>query len=84
VPSTPAVDKAGSPSDEESVREIRQLLAADQSLSATARRVTIVAREGRVWLRGQVNTAEERATIERAARQAIGVVDVRNELVVLE
>lgn len=84
VPSNPAVDKADSPSDQESVREIRQLLAAVQSLSATARQVTIVARGGRVWLRGQVNTAEERAAVERAARQAVGVVDVRNELVVLE
>lgn len=84
VPSNPVLDKADSPSDQESVREIRGLLAADKSLSATARQVTIVARDGRVWLRGQVNTAEERAAVERAARQAGGVVDVRNELLVME
>jgi hypothetical protein len=84
VPTNPALDKADSPSERESVREIRELLAADKALSATARQITIVVRDGRVWLRGQVNTAEERAAVERAARQAGGVVDVRNELVVME
>jgi hypothetical protein len=84
APSDPALDKADSASEQQSLREIRELLAADKSLSATARQVTIVVRDGRVWLRGQVNTAEERAAVERAARQAGGVVDVRNELVVME
>lgn len=84
TPNNPALDHADSPTEQESLREIRELLARDQALSATARQVTIVVRDGRVWLRGQVNTAEQRAAIERAARQAAGVVDVRNELVVME
>lgn len=84
VPSNPQLDKADSPSEQASAREIRELLSADKSLSATARQITIVVRDGRVWLRGQVNTAQERAAVERAARQAGGVVDVRNELVVME
>lgn len=84
VPSNSQLDKANSPSEQASVREIRELLSADKSLSATARQVTIVVRDGRVWLRGQVNTAQERAAVERAARQAGGVVDVRNELIVME
>jgi osmotically-inducible protein OsmY len=73
-----------SPADQESLREIRALLAADKSLSPTARKVTINVRKGRVRLSGQVNTAEERAAIERSARQAVNVIDVRNELVVLQ
>lgn len=77
------LDKADTEPDRESVREIRALLAADKTLSTTARRVTILAKEGKVRLRGQVNTAEERAAIERSARQAANVRDVRNELVVL-
>jgi len=46
--------------------------------------VTIVARNGRVWLRGQVNTAAQRAAIEKAARRAVGVIGVNNELVAME
>lgn len=79
-----SLDKAESAEDRESVSEIRALLAADASLSSTARQVTVVARHGRVWLRGQVNTAEERAAIERSARKAANVRDVRNELLVLQ
>jgi len=84
VASDPALDKAENSEDQESVSEIRALLAADASLSSSARQVVVVARKGRVWLRGQVNTAEERAAIERAARKAANVRDVRNELVVLQ
>jgi hypothetical protein len=79
-----ASDKPKSSADRESIREIRGLLAADSNLAPMAQRVTIVARDGRVWLRGQVNTAEQRAAIEKAARQAAGVLNVHNELVVSE
>lgn len=84
VQSEPVVDKANSPTDQASVREIRELIAADKSLSVTSRQVTIVVKDGRVWLRGQVTTAQDRAALERLARQAGGVIDVRNELVVME
>jgi hypothetical protein len=77
-------DKADTDADRESVREIRALLAADKSLTASAQQLVVVAKNGRVRLSGQVNTAEQRAAIERAARQAANVRDVRNELVVLE
>jgi hypothetical protein len=79
-----AVNQFSGPADEESVRQIRELLAADRSLSPSARNVTIVARDGIVTLRGQVNTDQERAAIERAARRGGGVIEVRNELAVLE
>lgn len=85
VPSAPAPDdKAESAQDQESVREIRSLLASDQTLAPVAAQVVIVARNGRVWLRGQVNTAAQRAAAEKAARQAAGVFTVKNELVALE
>lgn len=80
----PVRDQSETSNDAESVHEIRALLAADKSLSATARQVTIVARKGRVRLSGQVNTAEERAAVERYARQAANVIDVTNQLVILE
>jgi hypothetical protein len=85
VPSRPAPgDKAESAQDQESVREIRALLASDQALAPVAAQVVIVARNGRVWLRGQVNTAAQRAAAEKAARQAAGVINVKNELIALE
>jgi len=84
VASDPTLDKSQTSADEESVREIRALLAADKSLSATARKITVIARSGRIHLTGQVNTAEERAAIERAARKAANVIDVKNQIVVLE
>lgn len=77
-------DKADTEADRESVREIRALLAADKSLTVSAQQLVVVAKNGRVRLSGQVNTAEQRAAIERAARQAANVRDVRNDLVVLE
>lgn len=83
APLDPKLDKAETERDRESVREIRALLAADKSLSATARAVTVIAKDGKVRLTGQVNTAEERAAIERSARQAANVRDVKNDLVVL-
>ena len=84
VSSDPARDKPDSAQDQESIREIRALLAADKALASVAPRVTIVARNGRVWLRGQVNTAEQRAGIERASLRAAGVIGVNNELTVME
>lgn len=83
VPSAPQSDKPQTTSDQESIREIRALLAQDRALAPMAARVNIVARSGRVWLRGQVNTSEQRAAIEKAARRAAGVIDVNNELVVM-
>lgn len=80
----PNLDQAESEDDRESVREIRARLSTDKALARSARQVSVVAKNGRVRLSGQVNTAEQRAAIERAARQAANVRDVRNELVVLE
>jgi hypothetical protein len=84
VATAPNRDQSETSADAESVREIRALLAADKSLSAAARQVTIVAANGRIRLSGQVNTAEQRAAVERAARKAANVIDVRNQLVVLQ
>jgi osmotically-inducible protein OsmY len=84
VATDPNRDQSETSADAESIREIRALLAADKALSPTARQVNIVAANGRVRLTGQVNTAEERAAVERAARKAANVIDVRNQLVVLQ
>jgi osmotically-inducible protein OsmY len=84
VSTDPTRDKAESTQDEESVREIRALLASDGTLAGVSPQVTIVVRDGRVWLRGQVNTAGQRAAVEKAARKSAWVRDVKNELIVME
>jgi hypothetical protein len=85
VPSAQAPgDRADNSQDQESIREIRAAMASDRMLSPVASKVTIVAKKGRVWLRGQVNTSAQRAGIERVTRQAAGVFSVNNELVVME
>jgi osmotically-inducible protein OsmY len=87
VPGTPAssaLDRGDTSQDHESIRDIRSLLASDPTLASIAPQVTIVARNGRVWLRGQVTTKEQRSAIEKAARRAVWVVDVNNELATME
>jgi hypothetical protein len=84
VQSEPGIDMAHGAADQSSVREIRELIAAEKSLSATSRQITVVAKDGRVWLRGQVTTAQDRSMLEKLARRAGGVIDVKNELVVME
>ena len=82
--STAPSDKAEGAADEQSISEIRAALASDKALAPLASQVSMVARDGRVWLRGQVNTPEQRAAIEKIARRASGVIEVKNALVVLE
>jgi hypothetical protein len=85
VPSTQASgDRGDNAQDQEAIREIRAAMASDRALSPTLSQVTIIAKKGRVWLRGQVSTSAQRAGIEKAARQAAGVFSVNNELTVLE
>jgi hypothetical protein len=85
VPTAPARDdKADSAADQESIRDIRAQLALDPTLGSIAPKLVLSARNGRIWLRGQVTTAAQRAAIEKVARQATGVINVTNELVVLE
>jgi hypothetical protein len=84
-PSTEASgDRGDNAQDQESIREIRAAMASDRALASVASQVKIVAKKGRVWLRGQVSTSAQRASIERAARQAAGVFSVNNELTVME
>ncbi len=59
---------------------IRRSLMGDSALSFTAKNVKIITVGTRVTLRGTVKNADERATIERRARDAAGVTDVDDQL----
>jgi osmotically-inducible protein OsmY len=77
------IDQGDTEADMVVTRDVRESLLGDPSLSFTAKSVTIVTRDGRVTLRGMVNTIQERGAIERIARQAPGVRQVDNELGVM-
>jgi hyperosmotically inducible periplasmic protein len=72
-------DQGGSEADRETTQRIRRALMENEQLSTTARNVTIVTIDGRVTLRGTVNSEQEKQTIAALVQQA-GVTDVDNQL----
>lgn len=73
-------DQGNSEADLKTTQSIRKAVLRQEGLSAYARNVKIVTRDGQVVLRGPVRTAEEKATIELAARQVAGDANVRSQL----
>jgi len=78
------MDQGESTADREMTQSIRKSVIADDSLSFTAKNVKIITRDGRVTLRGAVNNAREKTTIEKAAKDLAGAKMVTNELEVSE
>jgi len=74
------MDQGGSEGDRKITQQIRQAVMKDGSLSFTAKNVKIITINGKVTLRGPVNTAAERSAIEAAAKSAAGVSQVDNQL----
>lgn len=71
-------------SDLEITRKIRKGLTDDKSLSTYAKNVKIISRQGKVTLRGPVNTAEERMKVETFASSVAGMANITNEIEVLK
>jgi osmotically-inducible protein OsmY len=71
-------------SDREIMKEIRQSIVKDKSLSTYAHNVKIVAQNGKVTLRGPVHSEEERRTIEAKAADVAGAGNVTNQITVKE
>ncbi len=78
------LDQSESEDDRELTRRIRGAAVADSSLSFTAKNVKIITRNGQVTLRGPVNNARERDTLDRIARTAAGPARVTDELEIVE
>ncbi len=74
------MDQGNGQTDLKITQQIRQAVIGDDSLSFTAKNVKIITSNGKVTLRGPVNTARERATIEAAARKFAGAAQVDNQL----
>jgi hyperosmotically inducible protein len=67
------MDQSGDKHDIDVTTRIRKALVDDDSLSTTAKNIKIVTIDGKVTLRGPVQTAEERAKIVKKATAIAGV-----------
>jgi len=74
------MDQGNGETDLKITQQIRQAVIGDDSLSFTAKNVKIITVNGKVTLRGPVNTLQERSRIEAAARKIAGAAQVDNQL----
>jgi hypothetical protein len=74
------MDQGQNETDLKITQQIRQAVMADGSLSFTAKNVKIITQNGKVTLRGPVNTAQERSAIEAAARKVAGIAQIDNQI----
>ena len=73
-------DQGNTKEDIEITRNIRKAIMDKSELSTTAKNVKIITTNGKVTLRGPVNSAEEQAAIAEAAKGVVGVSAVDNQL----
>ena len=79
--SQPTADQAkNSKSDVQIMKEIRQAVVGDKALSTYAHNVKIIAKHGKVTLKGPVHTAEEKSSIEAKATEVAGAGNVTNQI----
>lgn len=74
------MDQNNNQTDLKITQQIRQAVMGDGSLSFTAKNVKIITQNGKVTLRGPVNSAQERDAIDAAARKVAGASQVDNQL----
>jgi hypothetical protein len=79
-PTLTPMDQKNNETDLKITQQIRQAVMADGSLSFSAKNVKIITQNGKVTLRGPVNTVEERNAIEAAARKVAGATQVDNQI----
>ena len=73
-------DQSETEEDRKLTQAIRQAVMKDDSLTMTAKNVKIITAQGKVTLRGPVNSAEEKTKINDLAKAAAGKVPVDNQL----
>jgi osmotically-inducible protein OsmY len=80
---TPTADKASNAAgDRELMAKIRKAVMDDKSLSTYAHNVKIIAKAGKVTLNGPVQSAEEKATVERLATDIAGAGNVDSKITI--
>jgi len=74
------LDQGKSPADRTTTAEIRKQIMSQKDLSVNAKNIKIITIDGKVTLRGPVNTAEEKRRIEEIASQVATAANVDNQL----
>jgi osmotically-inducible protein OsmY len=74
------MDQSNAPEDLKLVKDIRQAVVKDRSLTTTAKNVKIITAGGRVTLRGPVDNTQEKEKIEQIAVSVAGTSKVDNQL----
>jgi hyperosmotically inducible protein len=77
-------DQSESEADRALTQQIRQAVVGDKSLSTMAKNIKIITIDGVVTLRGPVQNANEKKTIEAKVQHMAGVNKVDNQLEVKE
>lgn len=81
-PGPTADQQSQSKADLALVKQIRQAVMKDKTLSTTAHNCKIITRDGAVLLRGPVNSEAEKVTVNGIAVKIAGAGKVTNELAV--
>lgn len=74
------IDQKETQADVNTTAEIRQRITAAEGLSINAQNAKVVTEDGKVTLRGPVDSAAERDTLDRIAREVAGDANVDNQL----
>lgn len=81
VPQTaPSVSSAAA--DRDTTQKIRKAIVDDKTLSTYAHNVKVIAKDGKVTLRGPVRSETEKQTVAQMASAVVGADNVTNELTV--
>jgi len=79
----PTADNAkNNTSDRDLMQQIRKGIVDDKSLSTAAHNVKVIAQHGKVTLRGNVSSEDEKQTVEKIANGVAGAGNVTNDLTV--
>jgi len=82
-PSEPTADQGkNNVSDRDIMQKIRKSVMDDKSLSTYGHNVKIIAQHGKVTLKGPVNSAEEKQSIEQKAAEVVGAGNVTNQITI--
>jgi osmotically-inducible protein OsmY len=74
------IDQDETSPDVKTTAEIRKRVVAQEGLSLNAQNAKIITADGKVTLRGPVESAAERDTLDRIAREVAGDANVDNQL----
>ena len=77
---TTPVDQSESQADLALTQDVRQVLMDDESLGWNAKNVKVITANGKVTLRGPVDTEDEKRMIEEKVRAVSGVTSVDSQL----